>query len=239
MDLACYCVTAGLDHVLITEPSAGCPRGGKKDRLDVRVQCRHGTRSVVVAEQKTWGRLCRRCLNTIHRYLFIYYSLMSWFGFGGSKSSEPSPASSGDQYNAQWNEPSSGNFDSHNNYSAPSGRSLQEEIQLEAQKVEIQGLILQLTNTAFDKCVSKPGSSLSHSEKSCIEATTGKYIESKGLLMQKLTGGHWWVGLLARVHLPSLIFLTLHFIMTPLLLVLYKNNAPLAFYPSYLTFTIV
>mmetsp|Transcript_102586 Transcript_102586/g.221382 ORF Transcript_102586/g.221382 Transcript_102586/m.221382 type:complete len:122 (-) Transcript_102586:112-477(-) len=121
---------------------------------------------------------------------------MSWFGFGGgNKSSEPAPSSGGDPYasNSQWSEPSpsNGGFDSQSSYSSvQSGRSLQEEIQLEAQKVEIQGLILQLTNTAFDKCVSKPGSSLSHSEKSCIEATTGKYIEAKGLLMQKLTGGH-------------------------------------------------
>lgn len=116
---------------------------------------------------------------------------MSWFGFGGAdKSNESAPAPSGDPYannSSQWSEPSP-SYDSPSSYSAPSGRSLQEEIQLEAQKVEIQGLILQLTTTAFDKCVAKPGSSLSHSEKSCIEATTGKYIEAKGMLMQKLTG---------------------------------------------------
>lgn len=118
---------------------------------------------------------------------------MSWFGLGGNKTSEPAP-SSVDPYASsspsQWNDPNS-SYDSPSSFSSgSSSRSLQEEIQLEAQKVEIQGLILQLTNTAFDKCVSKPGSSLSYSEKSCIEATTGKYFEAKSLLMQKLTGGN-------------------------------------------------
>jgi import inner membrane translocase subunit TIM13 len=113
---------------------------------------------------------------------------MSWFGGGGDTSSSSSSSSSYDSgsSSSQWSEPSSGA----GNYSAgqTSQQSFQEQIQLEAQKIEIQGLILQLTATAFDKCVTKPSSSLSNSESSCIEATIGKNIEARTLLMQKMTG---------------------------------------------------
>ena len=115
---------------------------------------------------------------------------MSWFGFGGKKDSEPSQPVSAGNYDhnpydsSSYAEPSASAFPSSN-----SGRSLQEEIQLEAQKIEIQQMILQLTQMAFDKCVNKPSSSLSGSERSCIEGSIGKYIDTKMLISQKLTGG--------------------------------------------------
>lgn len=120
---------------------------------------------------------------------------MSWFGFGGGdKKDSASAGSVSDPYggsSSQWNEPSTTFGSPSSSYSAASsGKSFQEEIQLEAQKIEIQGMILQLTATAFDKCVTKPGSSLSSSETSCIEATVGKHIEARALLMQKMVGGH-------------------------------------------------
>ena len=122
---------------------------------------------------------------------------MSWFGFGGgsggdNNSSTPS-ASSGDPYDtgrAQWNDTTSSSYSAPSSYTPSAGNSFQEQIQLEAQKIEIQGLILQLTASAFDKCVSKPGSSLTHSESSCIEATVGKNIEARGLLLGKMTGSN-------------------------------------------------
>jgi import inner membrane translocase subunit TIM13 len=114
---------------------------------------------------------------------------MSWFGFGGSKSSDPAPSTS--DYSS-----SSFSSDNHSSFSEPSfsssassGHSLQDQIQMEAQKVEVQQMIVQLTVLAFDKCVTKPGSSLSYSEKSCIEASVGKYIDAKVLISNKLMGG--------------------------------------------------
>jgi import inner membrane translocase subunit TIM13 len=119
---------------------------------------------------------------------------MSWFGFGGgSDKKDAAPvldrgaADSSFHYEA----PHSSSFsEPTSSFGHSSGRSLQEEIQMEAQKIEIQQMLLQLTQMAFDKCVTKPGSSLSYSESSCIEASVGKYIDTKMFLANKLSGGH-------------------------------------------------
>ena len=116
------------------------------------------------------------------------------FSSGSNKEPETaSPSLSSFDSGSSYSNSESSYSDSSSMYSAGSvggGRSLQEEIQMEAQKIEVQQMILQLTQMAFDKCVTKPGSSLSGSEKSCIEGSIGKYIDSKMLISNKLSGDH-------------------------------------------------
>jgi import inner membrane translocase subunit TIM13 len=116
------------------------------------------------------------------------------FSSGSSKEPETaSPSTSTFDSGSYSNSDSHSMYNDSSSYSAGSiggGRSLQEEIQMEAQKIEVQQMILQLTQMAFDKCVSKPGSSLSGSEKSCIEGSIGKYIDSKMFITNKLSGDH-------------------------------------------------
>lgn len=65
-------------------------------------------------------------------------------------------------------------------------------------------LTLQLSQTVrdkcFDKCITKPGSSLSGSEGSCISRCVDRYIEATGIISKALFSQRWncsWVDLKA------------------------------------------
>ena len=109
---------------------------------------------------------------------------MGWFG-GSSSNDEPkvSDFSSSD-------EPSfSPGLDVSAAPSAPSGMgasSLQAFAAEQQQKALIQGVVSKLTQLAFDKCVSKPDTSLSSSEQSCIQAVTGKYLDGSEFVLGRL-----------------------------------------------------
>ena len=57
-----------------------------------------------------------------------------------------------------------------------------------AQAAVNQAVVYKMVEIAFDKCVQKPGSSLSSSERSCIRAQTGKFIDASNFIAQGLQG---------------------------------------------------
>jgi len=100
---------------------------------------------------------------------------MGWFG--SSEGEEEKSSSSTSFGNASA-------FDSGAGASAPSYGSsstgnLQQDLQIEQQKAMIQAIMLKLTETSFEKCVSKPSSALSSSETSCIQASVSKYLDTR------------------------------------------------------------
>lgn len=54
---------------------------------------------------------------------------------------------------------------------------------MEQQKIMIQAVMMKLTETAFDTCITKPSSSLSSSEQSCIASVVGKYLDTSELVV--------------------------------------------------------
>lgn len=118
---------------------------------------------------------------------------MSWFGFGGSgKKEEPSTSSYDDSFP---NDPSS-SFT--NDFSSPSAASsvssqgglpsgFEERMIREQQQLIAQQLVSKLTDIAFDQCISKPSSSLSSSEQSCIASIVTKYIEGSQLIINRVS----------------------------------------------------
>uniref|UniRef100_A0A3B4XKX9 Mitochondrial import inner membrane translocase subunit n=1 Tax=Seriola lalandi dorsalis TaxID=1841481 RepID=A0A3B4XKX9_SERLL len=57
-------------------------------------------------------------------------------------------------------------------------KDLQGFMETEQQKAVIQAAINKLTETCFDKCVTKPGAKLDSSEASCISNCAGRYLDS-------------------------------------------------------------
>ena len=110
---------------------------------------------------------------------------MGWFG-SSDTTSKDSSSSSSSAYD------SASNFGGDtSDFSAPSasfggGGDFQDQILQLSQQAMVQALMFKLTERGFEQCVSKPGSSLSSSEQSCIRAVTSKYMESSAYIMQRL-----------------------------------------------------
>lgn len=68
------------------------------------------------------------------------------------------------------------------------GNSFEQELMAEQQKAMIQAVMFKLTDVAFENCVTKPSTSLSSSEQSCISATVGKYLETTELIVGRFQG---------------------------------------------------
>lgn len=83
------------------------------------------------------------------------------------------------------------NSDQFRQPSAPSagGGSFEQEVLLEQQKAVIQAVMFKLTESAFDACITKPSSSLSYGEKSCISSVVGKYLDTSELVVSRMNGG--------------------------------------------------
>jgi hypothetical protein len=47
----------------------------------------------------------------------------------------------------------------------------------------VQAIMFKLTELSFERCVPKPSTSLSGSERACIRATTLKYLETTQLVI--------------------------------------------------------
>jgi uncharacterized membrane protein len=121
---------------------------------------------------------------------------MSWFGFGGGGSKDNndgkmSSYSPGSSYDA-----AADGFGSSPDFSAPrtglgvgggAGGSFEQELLLEQQKMLVQAVMFKLTESAFQKCVEKPSSSLSSSETSCIKAVVGKYLDASELILTRMS----------------------------------------------------
>ena len=122
-------------------------------------------------------------------------SAMSWFGFGGGGNKDNNEKSSytpGSSYDA-----TADGFGSSPDFSAPrtglgvggggAGGSFEQELLLEQQKMLVQAVMFKLTESAFQKCVEKPSSSLSSSETSCIKAVVGKYLDTSELILTRMS----------------------------------------------------
>lgn len=117
---------------------------------------------------------------------------MSWFGFGGSKDEPPAPQP------MKIDDFSSGShFDNSADFAAPraassgsigGGSSFEHEIQMEQQKALVQAILIKLTDAAFDSCITKPSSSMSSSENSCVQSVVGKYLATTELIVQRMNG---------------------------------------------------
>lgn len=109
---------------------------------------------------------------------------MSWFGGSRKDDSAKSQPMKIDDFD----EESSFAHESTNFALGPSGGagSFEQEIVMEQQKAVIQAVMFKLTETAFDSCITKPSSSLSYSEQSCIQAVVGKYLDTSELVVSRL-----------------------------------------------------
>lgn len=60
---------------------------------------------------------------------------------------------------------------------------------MEQQKIMIQAVMMKLTDMSFETCVTKPSSSLSSSEQSCITSVVGKYLDTSELVVGRFQQG--------------------------------------------------
>eukprot|EP00603_Paraphysomonas_imperforata_P016102 CAMPEP_0114466724 /NCGR_PEP_ID=MMETSP0104-20121206/9230_1 /TAXON_ID=37642 ORGANISM="Paraphysomonas imperforata, Strain PA2" /NCGR_SAMPLE_ID=MMETSP0104 /ASSEMBLY_ACC=CAM_ASM_000202 /LENGTH=132 /DNA_ID=CAMNT_0001640119 /DNA_START=53 /DNA_END=451 /DNA_ORIENTATION=+ len=127
---------------------------------------------------------------------------MSWFGLGGGGSDDKSsssyestssyPESSFDNSASQsFDNSASQSFPQQQQSYAPSvgggAGDIQQELMMAQQQAMVKQVMFKLTDTSFNKCVSKPSSSLSSSESSCIKATVNKYLEASEYLVGKMS----------------------------------------------------
>mmetsp|Transcript_29482 Transcript_29482/g.83158 ORF Transcript_29482/g.83158 Transcript_29482/m.83158 type:complete len:89 (-) Transcript_29482:280-546(-) len=61
---------------------------------------------------------------------------------------------------------------------------VQQFLAMEQERVKLQELVSKLTNTAFDKCISYPGRSLSSSEQTCVANTVARFFDSGEFVLQ-------------------------------------------------------
>jgi hypothetical protein len=119
---------------------------------------------------------------------------MSWFfggGGGDKKPSQSEPLKIDDFDSSNFSTPTQ-TFDSSTNYAAPSaplrstgggGGNFEQELMMEQQRIMVQAVMFKLTDLSFDTCVTKPSTSLSSSETSCISATVGKYLDASEIIV--------------------------------------------------------
>lgn len=111
---------------------------------------------------------------------------MSWFGFGGGKKDEDRapevPLRIDDfQDDTAFAAPSL----DYGNGGGGGGGSFQQQLAMEQQKLMIQAIMMKLTDMSFERCVTKPSTSISYSEQNCINSTVGKFIDTSQLVMKR------------------------------------------------------
>jgi hypothetical protein len=119
---------------------------------------------------------------------------MSWFGLGGSpKEDKPAAPLKIDEFDSH----QAPQFDASEHSFAPSGGmgggmgggSFEQQVAMEQQRAMVQAVVMKLTESAFDNCISKPSSSMSYNERTCIGATVGKYLDTSELIVGRMQGG--------------------------------------------------
>ena len=65
-------------------------------------------------------------------------------------------------------------------------RELQQFMETENQKAVIQQAISKLTETCFDKCITKPGAKLDATEANCIANCAGRYLDSSVFVVNRM-----------------------------------------------------
>jgi hypothetical protein len=123
---------------------------------------------------------------------------MSWFGFGGSSEKKDDHSVSSmkiDDFDsaqaAQFDNSSSygGSLGGSSSVGASSMASLEQQLMAEQQKVQMQMIVFKLTESAFEACITKPSSSLSSSEKTCLTAIANKYLDTQEVVTAHLQRG--------------------------------------------------
>ena len=126
---------------------------------------------------------------------------MSWFGGGKKKDADDGPAevvdSSGGFDNASFTPsspaasfpssgPSAGAAPAGGGAAAQIGpreqAAMQQQILAMQEGAVVQGLILKLTDLAFDQCVDKPSNALKSGERACINSVVLKYLDTGKLI---------------------------------------------------------
>lgn len=130
---------------------------------------------------------------------------MSWFGFGGGSDDKKNDKKNSydfdtsSSFDTSLSSPSSSSPSSFGGYGSSSssiGNSptssvdLQQELMQLQQSAMVQAVMFKLTEMAFEKCVTAPGSSLTSSEQSCINAVVKKYLDASEFTTGKLRDQH-------------------------------------------------
>jgi hypothetical protein len=117
---------------------------------------------------------------------------MSWFGFGGGDKKPESDRSSevpvriDDFDDSSFVQPSGGTMGGDIGGLGNGGSgSFQEQLMLEQQRMMMQAVMLKLTDMSFERCVTKPSSSLTYIEQGCITATVGKFVDTSQLVLKR------------------------------------------------------
>ena len=66
--------------------------------------------------------------------------------------------------------------------------SFEQDVMMMQNQALTQAVLNRLAELSFDRCIERPSSSLSSSEKACIYATSRKFIDTSELVVGKLTG---------------------------------------------------
>mmetsp|Transcript_5666 Transcript_5666/g.13226 ORF Transcript_5666/g.13226 Transcript_5666/m.13226 type:complete len:84 (-) Transcript_5666:229-480(-) len=64
---------------------------------------------------------------------------------------------------------------------------LQQFVEEEQRKAAFQEMISRLTDTCWDKCVGKPGNSLSSSERSCLANCVERFLDTTQTIVKRLS----------------------------------------------------
>ena len=105
---------------------------------------------------------------------------MSWFGGNSKKEEEPS-------FPSQFENNNSFEYSTPSPQSSGSSSSLQDILLQEQQKAMVQGVIFKLADMSFESCISKPSSSISSSEKSCIKSVVAKFIDTSEFVVLRMS----------------------------------------------------
>eukprot|EP00045_Choanoeca_perplexa_P020768 m.4999 g.4999 ORF g.4999 m.4999 type:complete len:114 (+) comp7356_c0_seq1:72-413(+) len=100
---------------------------------------------------------------------------MSYGGYGGSSSSNSYGGPSGN-YGSDFNSPSSGSM------SASQRTQVMSQVQQQVQMSQFTELLQKMSHACFEKCVPKPGTSLSSSEQACIGKCADRFVEAMSMV---------------------------------------------------------
>ena len=129
---------------------------------------------------------------------------MGWFGLGGGENKNDGSNLSSDASYTSESAFESGNaanigastgstFDVGGGAAPAQGMgglgSFEQDLVMEQQKAMVQAVMARLTEMSFEQCVSKPSSSLSSSEKNCIQAVTNKYLDASEFTVARFSQG--------------------------------------------------
>ena len=110
---------------------------------------------------------------------------MSWFGGSSSNNNNDKKT---DSYESNYDTSASNNSIE---YSSPNNtNTLEQEIMKAQEQMAVQSLMLKIAEIGFDNCItSKPSTSLSYSEKSCLSNVVDKYFSTTEFVVEKISKG--------------------------------------------------